>query len=605
LITVSLVLGLISFSYLTQGQTETSVTFKVDVTEVLKKGQSISEVGLRGSNPPLSWEKNYPMTDINKDGIYEAEVSISNPKSLEYKFVLGSGREVEWETNSNRKLIDFSDKEGTVAQSIWDNSLNMSTSELLSLKIAPEGLQEDLTILQKALTNLHPGLNKYFDSNSLNAEFENLSQDFESEKTLREVYKEISLLVAKIKCGHTMTGAYNQSDEIEEVIMNQKDKLPFSTKIINEKMYIHHNVSEDDRLVKGSEVVSLNGVKVADIFQTLLNVTNADGSNDAMRYYKLQILGYGEHTDFDLYYSLFYPISGKKLELGFIAPGETEEFTTSIDPLTFQEREQRIVSSFSDIPQSYDDLWSLSYPAENVALLRLGTFVTWKMEMNWKKFMKDAFKEIQEKNIQHLIVDIRGNGGGLDAPSTVLVRNIIEKPFIVKVNQPYSKYTKVADEIKPYLSSWNNDAYDISNQVKPADNGLYISKNANKEFKLSPVKNSFKGKTYLVVDASNSSATYILAKNIKAKGVATLVGQTTGGNLKGINGGQMFFLTLPNSKVEVDIPLWGAGPGINQPDQGVVPNIIVEPSIQDLINNVDTEVKTILDLITQTKDTHK
>ena len=36
-----------------------------------------------------------------------------------------------------------------------------------------------------------------------------------------------------------------------------------------------------------------------------------------------------------------------------------------------------------------------------------------------------------------------------------------------------------------------------------------------------------------------------------------LVGQMTGGNQRGINGGAFFFVTLSNSQLEVDLPLVG------------------------------------------------
>ena len=595
--TLLLIVSVILCTGSIKAQDGVTVTFQVDMTELIKEGKSLNTVGLRGSNLPLSWEKNLILTDANKDGIYERTVKIKSPKSLEYKFVLGSGEEVVWESIKNRKLLESEGQSTMSAMSIWDSNLSLSKSELLAYKVTSQGLQEDLMILQKALYQLHPGLTKHISTADLAMEFEKANRTFRSSQTYREAYKVISELVAKIQCGHTMTGAYNQSEEIEEVILNQKDKLPFSTRIIEDKMYIHRNVSKDERLMRGTEIKSINGVTVSDILQGLMTMTNADGANDAMRLKKMEVIGYGEQSTFDLYYTLLYPLSENVYELSLQDPATQKVYSSSVKPLTFDRREQLMSERYPNIPTSYDDLWSLSYPTEDVALLRLGTFVVWKMDMDWKKFMLDVFKEINAKNIQHLIVDIRGNGGGLDEPSAILMSHIIKEPLSIKSNQPYAKYTRVSEELRPYLKTWGNDSFDISDQVSLSENGLYKNKRADFAFTVNPAKDVFKGETYVLVDASNSSATYILSKTIKANKVATLVGQQTGGNLRGINGGKMFFLELPNSKIEVDIPLWGEGPRTGQPNRGVNPDIVVKKTIQDLTDNVDSEVEAVLSLI--------
>ena len=47
----------------------------------------------------------------------------------------------------------------------------------------------------------------------------------------------------------------------------------------------------------------------------------------------------------------------------------------------------------------------------------------------------------------------------------------------------------------------------------------------------------------VLVNAANSSATFQFAKLVKDNQLGTLVGQPTGGNQRGINGGAFFFAT--------------------------------------------------------------
>ena len=67
----------------------------------------------------------------------------------------------------------------------------------------------------------------------------------------------------------------------------------------------------------------------------------------------------------------------------------------------------------------------------------------------------------------------------------------------------------------------------------------------------------------------------------------------------GTNGSFIFFLRLPNTKVELDIPVINnyVPTGKIPIDGGVKPHIEVKKSIQDFINNEDTELNTILRLI--------
>jgi hypothetical protein len=87
----------------------------------------------------------------------------------------------------------------------------------------------------------------------------------------------------------------------------------------------------------------------------------------------------------------------------------------------------------------------------------------------------------------------------------------------------------------------------------------------------------FLGKVFVIVDSSNSSATFQFARLLKEKRLGKLVGGPTGGNLRGINGGAFFFLRLPKSEIEMDLPLIGTFPESARPDAGLDPDIFVAP----------------------------
>ncbi len=80
----------------------------------------------------------------------------------------------------------------------------------------------------------------------------------------------------------------------------------------------------------------------------------------------------------------------------------------------------------------------------------------------------------------------------------------------------------------------------------------------------------------------NSSATFSFVRRVKESGAARLFGQPSGGNLRGINGGALFFVRLPQSGLEFDLPLKGYFPEVPQPDAPVQPHETLAESAADV-----------------------
>jgi len=110
-------------------------------------------------------------------------------------------------------------------------------------------------------------------------------------------------------------------------------------------------------------------------------------------------------------------------------------------------------------------------------------------------------------------------------------------------------------------------------------------------------KKAYQGKVFLLTSAVNSSATFHFSETIKHNQFATLVGTETGGTQKGITAWQLFFLNLPNSKIEVDIPLIGSYPTVPLKDEGILPDIFVEETLEDILQEKDKYLEAVLKAI--------
>jgi hypothetical protein len=77
----------------------------------------------------------------------------------------------------------------------------------------------------------------------------------------------------------------------------------------------------------------------------------------------------------------------------------------------------------------------------------------------------------------------------------------------------------------------------------------------------------------------------------------TLIGSPSGGNRRGINGGAFFFLHLPNSKIEIDIPLVATLPSQPEPDAGLIPDKTIDLRPESLALNEDEVLTTALKIL--------
>ena len=139
--------------------------------------------------------------------------------------------------------------------------------------------------------------------------------------------------------------------------------------------------------------------------------------------------------------------------------------------------------------------------------------------------------------------------------------------------------------------------YDMKPDEVDDKNGYYIFKN-NFSGRLKKRKStSFNGNIYLLTSPINASLSFYLAAEFQLRKLGTIIGQETGGNMRDINGGQILFLYLPNSDIEVNFPVVGGFALGEQPNRGVLPDVPTQTTLQDIVENRDVEMETALNLI--------
>lgn len=161
------------------------------------------------------------------------------------------------------------------------------------------------------------------------------------------------------------------------------------------------------------------------------------------------------------------------------------------------------------------------------------------------KEIRKFYEEI--KDYDKLIIDIRGNRGGSDS---YWIRNIIEPLIKEPITVEYYGFAR-GEYGKPFFEAKKMEFKPISDLDEEILNKIPsdVRENFDKYYLFSQTikpKESikFEGKIYLIVNKAVYSSSESFAAFCKDSGFATLVGETTGGDGRGIN---PLFFSLPNS----------------------------------------------------------
>ena len=578
---------------------QNSVRFVVeDLPEITHKN-----VGIRGNLPPLEWSKSIV---LKKEGTsYFIDINFpSNVKELEFKFVLFTDDlNPTWENTPNRTLTLYGNQENRVSENKWNKEQVIDISKLG--KIGVQGLKKDFELIKKIVLEVHPGTYRYNSKEDILNALNELENKFGKPLTHQEAYLAISKLTAQLKCDHTKAGFNNQGKVINSVIHYQADKIPFTFVWVDDEMVVLQNASDNEMLQRGTKVLSINQIPVIEIRDEIIKYVGADGATDNNRIYKIQVNGYDfRYNAFDIFYPLKYPVNNQTITLEIQQPNQQEVMSLDVSTLTREKRFEILAERYKAFPKTRDDMWKFEVLSDNTAILTLNSFGLngWKaMTIDYKAFLADAFREIRTRKIDHLIIDIRENNGGNDEMAEELFSYLTEDDFQFD-REGRTRYVRFPETLKPHIRTWGDNPwyYNLNPKNPEPQDGYYFFKENFSSQPSEKTKKLFTGKSYLLTSSANTSLAFYTAYRYKYQKIGTIIGSETGGNLNDINGGQIIFLTLPNSGIEIDFPVMGGFSIDEQPNTGVQPDIIIEYSIDDIINQSDLELKKTLELINNT-----
>lgn len=444
---------------------------------------------------------------------------------------------------------------------------------------------EDLDLLEQALLTLHPGTRRYLSPEQLAEGLATLRRRWaasaeaaDEASALRTRALALSQFLGTLRCGHTYTNFYNQRGAARSVLCLDPPRLPLHFSWLGEDAVVtgaQARVAAEVPL--GSTLLSLNGQPMARLRDRLLPLVRADGHNVAAQLALLAPDGGDAIETFDVLHPLVFGRSDRfEVQMRHV---DGQMRTVRLDGI---EQAARLAMMRRPRAEASDaaPAWPLSVDDDGGAVLTMPGWAVYNTRWDWRAYLDRVFQTLQGSRVQRLAIDLRGNEGGLDCGDEILAR-LIDRPLDTQFYESRVRYRRVPAALNRHLDTWDDSFRDWGERAHDLGNGFFRLEGRAGGV-IQPQGARFEGRVAVLVDGANHSATFRFVQLVQRHRLGLLVGGPTGGNQRGLNGGAFFFLRLPASGLEVDIPLIGTFANTELPDAGLLPDMAVQPTAADV-----------------------
>lgn len=457
------------------------------------------------------------------------------------------------------------------------SAASVPTWGAVSERFAPSVMAADVALLRRAYETLHPGLLRYQTAATSAERFDALAVAVRQPLSPTAFYLLLSRYLATVRCGHSYANFYNQTEAVRQALFDDQPRLPLQFFWLGSRMMVTADPFATG-IAPGSEVLAIDGRPAGEVLAALMPFARADGHNDAKRRRLLSVQGEDGYESFDIFHALTLG-GGARYRLLVRGPDGRQRSAVVPAATLAQRRAQRgpLIDASGDTPQ-----WTVERRGD-VAVLTMPGWGLYNSKWDWRGWLDAEVDRLIADRVPRLIVDIRRNEGGEDC-GDALVARLIERPVTASPARRLVRYRRLPDDLKPYCDTWDRRFDTLGVEARPYDGRYLELKGAEGATVIRPKGPRYTGKVAVLIGPQNSSATFQFAEMTARERLATLIGEPTGGNRRGINGGAFYFLRLPGTGIEADLPLIGTFPLTPQPDAGVIPDISVPltaPAIAD------------------------
>ena len=471
---------------------------------------------LRGSFN--DWRSNdLQLTDDDRDNIYSARFTIAGDSGtvIEYKYViLKANHTLLWEKlpdpenppYGNRKLI-LTGRDLELPAVIFDCDryyLALVGKEVL---FSVEELRSDFKEFRQILEDEHCCLYEYTSKQEFDRLFDRQYALINKPLYPHEFYNILAAVTAKIGCLHTAVWMPNGFWDM------QPDNLfPLQIRLIEDKVVVSGSYRDSCQIPPGCIIHEINNRDIDNIIGEMRANLYADAFN--INFINSQI----EHRFAMIYASQFgFP---QTYIISYSLPDTKTHLTTELIPADLPAVRKVIFENFN-----YPKLTLQLFSEKNSALMSVKTFVYYDRLDYFRNFVDSCFQIIQEKKIENLILDLRGNDGG-DPFCAVHLLSYLESQPVRYFAEPYGKYSELAKPIPLAANHFNGNFYTLMDGYSASTTGHFLS--LLKYHKRGKLIGTASGSTYKCNAGKNTEVILSNSRLILTFGRTTFTAAVTG-----------------------------------------------------------------------------
>lgn len=436
-----------------------------------------------------------------------------------------------------------------------------------------EQLRADLDTLHSWVLSSHPKLYSNADSVETEKKWQQVRNELKGSMSRSAFMKVLAPLLAQYNDGHTFVETDFESPELNVFKTNGGRFLSYEVTIQENEVWVKKDHDTLAQVKPGSRILSINNKPINEIITELYNAMSGD--------YKANRLA-----------------SVSRL-FGFLL---WNQYGWSA-PYSIQLKEpDGTVRSIRSAAVSVDDylknlfpspLWTMDiFPEENLAVIECRSY-SGNMERIREK-LDSFFTIIKQKNIQHVALDLRRNGGGNSTIGTLFLSYLTKKPLL-SVNSKSFRESKrlhalpadfwLKKQFDNALKTWKRDGEFLTTYFE-SDNPLQLTK----------PELFFNGDFYLLTSARTYSSAHMTAMQVKCSKLGVIIGQPTGEQIDLT--GEILNSKLPHTNILVYIPTAMFTASCRWKEKmGVQPDHVVAFDPKHLTHAVDTEIAYLKQLI--------